>query len=479
MSDKPERQPRKTYQPDPHRLLPQAPDSEKGVLCSFLLAPNDVGGHCVELGVTEDWFAIPSHALIYRRLVEMWDKSLPVDFIMLTNYLRDHSELDQCGGAGFITELYSFLPTAANVGHYLATLEEKLISRGIIKVGTEFAARGYDEQDRVPELLDGFEQQSLAIRSTRATNTQRSTKGAVINAICNIEEMFERKGSISGLATGFHDFDRLTDGLHPCDLVVIAARPSQGKTALAMNMAEHIAIDLGEPVGVFSLEMSTDQLIQRMLCSRARVNLARVRDGYLGERDFPALQAAGSKISGAPLYIDEGSGMTIQQLRAKARRMKQKHKIRALFIDYLQLLRSNSKRAERDRQLEVAEISAGLKDLAKELGIPVVVLAQINRKFEERAMSGRPRLSDLRESGAIEQDADTVGFLVRQETYAENEEEKEELQGKADLIIAKQRHGPIGDVPLTFIKEYTRFENRAREGDFEPSAAPPLLEFPV
>lgn len=464
--------PRKIYTPEPTRLLPQAPDAEKGVLSSFLIAPAEIGGLCAEQNVDSEWFAIPSHALIYRRLVDMWDSHAPIDFITLTAYLRERGELDQCGGAAFVTELFTFLPTAANCPYYLDKLKEFAALRRMINVCTEYAGRGYEEHSDVEALIDRCEAAVMKIRGSAAIDKLMSAKEAVVLAIQQIDSMYDRKGSISGLATGYCEIDRLTDGLHPAEMIVIAARPSQGKTALAMNIAEFIAVELKKPVGVFSLEMSTPQIFQRMLCSRARVNLARVRDGYLSERDFPALQQAAAKIATAPIYIDDQSGMTIQQLRAKARRMKAKYGIEILFVDYLQLLRSTSKRAENNREQEVADVSAGLKDLAKELGIPVVVLAQIKRGFDERAMKGRPRLSDLRESGAIEADADVVGFLVRYETFAENEEEREANEGKADLIIAKQRSGPIGDVPLTFLKEYTRFETRAHGYEDE---GPPLV----
>jgi replicative DNA helicase len=464
-------QSKKSYTPDPHRLLPQAPDSEKGLLSSFLISPREIGGLCAEKRITPEWFAIPSHGLIYRRLLEMWDDNEPIDFVILTQRLRDLDELDQCGGAAFVTELFTFLPTAANAAYYIDILEEALKSRGIINVGTEFAARAYDERDNPEELLDEFEGKVLSIRSGITVPTLGTAKQATVESLQVIEDLYSRKGSVSGLATGFADLDRLTDGMHPGEMIVIAARPSQGKTALAMNIVETVALDLEQPVGVFSLEMTRVQLVTRMLCSRARVNLARVRDGFLSDRDFPALQVAAIKVAASKLYIDDASSMSIQELRAKARRLYQQHKIKLLVIDYLQLLRSTSKRAERDRQLEVSEISAGLKGLAKELGIPLVVLCQISRKFDERGLNGRPRLSDLRESGSIEQDADTVSFIVRPEVYAETDEEKEILQGKAELIVAKQRNGPIGDVDLTFLKEYTRFETRAKGCDEEN---PPL-----
>jgi replicative DNA helicase len=399
----------------------------------------------------------------------MWDRNEPIDFITLTQILRDKGQLDQCGGAAFVTELFTFLPTAANAGYYIEILQEKFTLREIIKICTEFAARSYDEQDDVPNLLDRVETEVFRIAQDRFKDQVANMKQLVVQAIGAIEELYSRRGSITGLSTGFDVFDKMTDGLHGAEMIVVAARPSMGKTALAMNIAEHIAIELKKPIAVFSLEMSSQQLVQRLLCSRARVNLGRVRDGFLSERDFPALQTAASKLAESKIFIDDTSGLTILELRAKARRLKSQHDIQAIFIDYLQLLRSPSKRALDNRQLEIAEISAGLKSLAKELNVPVVVLAQLNRNPEQRTgdSRGRPRLSDLRESGSIEQDADLVGLLVREEYYADSDEEKKEVAGRSTLIIAKQRNGPVGDVPLTFLKEYTRFENRAEDDSGE------------
>jgi replicative DNA helicase len=266
---------------------------------------------------------------------------------------------------------------------------------------------------------------------------------------------------VTGIPTGYHDFDRLTSGLHAGNVIVIAARPSIGKTSLAMNIAENVAIDQKLPVGVFSLEMSSEEVVKRMLCSRARVNLRAVRDGFLSERDFHPLTAAASQLMKAPLYIDDSAGLTINQVRARSRRMKQQFDVKLLVIDYLQLLRAPSRRADLNRQVEISDISAGIKALAKELQVPIIVLSQLNRQPEARE-GGRPKMADLRESGAIEQDADLVGLLVRPEVYADDDQDKAAKEGEATLIIAKQRNGPTGDVLLTFLKEYTRFEDRAK-----------------
>ncbi|MEY5011253.1 MAG: Replicative helicase [Verrucomicrobiota bacterium] len=460
-------QPRVSYLPEVHRMLPQAPDAEQGVLSSFLLAPRDVGGLCAEKQIRAEHFHIPAHATIYTVLLELWDANKPIDFITLTQVLRDRALLDQVGGPGFITSLFTFLPTAANATYYIEILEEKFTLREIIRVCTEYAARSYDEQGDVPNLLNDVEQKIFAIAQDRFKDRTNSLKSMVVKAISSIQELYDRRGSISGLPTGFADFDRMTDGLHGAEMFIIAARPSMGKTAFAMNIAEFVAIEHKRAVAVFSLEMSADQLVQRLLCSRARVSLSKIRDGFLSDRDFPALQSAASKLSTAQILIDDTSGLSILELRAKARRMKSQHDIAAIFIDYLQLLRSTSRRAQDNRQIEIAEISSGLKALAKELNIPVVVLAQLNRNPEQRSgdSKGRPRLSDLRESGSIEQDADIVGLLVREEYYAENDDERKESEGKATLIIAKQRNGPVGDIPLTFLKEFTRFETRAKESE--------------
>jgi len=439
------------------------------VLGSYLLAPREIGGLCAEKQIKPEHFHLPAHAQIYATLVELWDANKPIDFITLTQLLRDRNQLEQVGGAAYITELFTFLPTAANATYYADILQEKFTLREIIKVCTEYAARSYDEQDDVPSLLNDVEQKIFGIAQDRFKEKAASMKDQVMQAIHAIEELYDRRGAITGLPTGLAELDKMTDGLHKAEMIVIAARPSMGKTALAMNIAEHIALEENKAIAVFSLEMSTSQLVQRLLCSRARVNLGNVRNGFLTERDFPALTTAAAKLADSKIFIDDTPGLSILELRAKARRLKSQHNIEAIFIDYIQLLRSTSKRAQDNRQLEIAEISSGLKGIAKELDIPVVVLAQLNRNPEQRSgdSKGRPRLSDLRESGSIEQDADLVGLLVREEYYAENEEDKEESKGKATLIIAKQRNGPVGDVPLTFLKEFTRFENRAREVDAE------------
>jgi replicative DNA helicase len=440
-------------------------EAEQGVLGSMLISPRDIIAEAVEK-INESYFYIPAHQTIYTVLVDLWNAGQGIDLITFTQVLRDRNLLDTVGGASLVTSLFTFVPTAANVGYYLEIVRDKYILREIISACTEGVRRSYEEQGEVDNLLDEVEQKIFAVGEDRFNDRALSMKDQVMDAIEAIEKLYQQHGGITGLSTGFKDLDRLTSGLHPAEMIVIAARPSMGKTALVMNIAEHVAVNEMRPVAVFSLEMSAQQLVQRLLCSRAGVNSQKVRDGtFLADRDFPKLTAAASKLAEANIFIDDSAGLNILELRAKARRLKAQHEVELIVIDYLQLLRSTSRRGQENRQIEISEISAGIKGLAKELNIPIIVAAQLNRNPENRTgdSKGRPRLSDLRESGSIEQDADLVALLVRQEYYADTEEEKDEMEGKADLIIAKQRNGPTGDVPLTFRKEFTRFEDRARE----------------
>jgi replicative DNA helicase len=453
---------------DIHRTPPHSVEAEQGVLGSMLLSPRQAIGECVEK-INEQYFYVPAHQTIYSVLVDLWNAGQAIDLITFTQILRDRNLLESVGGAAFVTSLFTFVPTAANLEYYLEIVRDKYILRQIISAATESVRRAYEEQDEVNNLLDEVEQRIFAVGDDRFKGQLLSMKDQVMEAIEAIEKLYERKGGITGISSGFIEFDRMTSGLHPSEMIVIAARPSMGKTALAMNIAEHVAINEKLPVGVFSLEMSSQQLVQRLLCSRARVNLQKVRDGFLGERDFPSLTAAASQLAEAKIFIDDSASLTILELRAKARRLKAQQDVRLIIVDYLQLLRSTSRRAQDNRQLEISEISAGLKGLAKELKIPIIVVAQLNRQPEQRT-GGKPRLSDLRESGSIEQDADLVGLLVRPEIYEEDEEARAEKSGEAELIIAKKRNGPVGEIPLTFLKEFTRFENSERKQS-EPTEA--------
>ena len=445
---------------DIHRSPPHSVEAEQGVLGSMLISPRDIIAECVEK-INEAYFYIPAHQTIYTVLVELWNAGQGIDLITFTQVLRDRNILDAVGGPAFVTSLFTLVPTAANITYYLEIVRDKYILREIIAACTESVRRSYEEQDEVNNLLDEVEQKIFAVGEDRFKGQVLTMKDQVMEAIESIEKLYERKGGITGISTGFIELDRMTSGLHAAEMIVIAGRPSMGKTALALNITEHVAINEKLPVAVFSLEMSSQQLVQRLLCSRARVNLQKVRDGFLAERDFPSLTAAASKLAEAKIFIDDSAGLSILELRAKARRLKAQQDVQLVVVDYLQLLRSMTRRAQDNRQLEISEISAGIKGLAKELKIPIIVIAQLNRQPEARS-GGKPRLSDLRESGSIEQDADLVGLLVRPEIYEEDEEARQEKAGEAELIIAKQRNGPVGDVSLTFLKEFTRFEDRAR-----------------
>jgi replicative DNA helicase len=456
---------------DIHRTPPHSVEAEQGVLGSMLISPRETIAECVEK-INEEYFYVPAHQTIYNVLVDLWNAGQAIDLITFTQVLRDRNLLETVGGAALVTSLFTFVPTAANVQYYLEIVRDKYILREVIAAATESVRRAYEEQEEVNNLLDEVEQRIFAVGEDRFKGQMLSMKEQVMSTLESIEKLFENKGAITGVSTGFRDLDKLTSGLHSSEMIVIAARPSMGKTALAMNIAEHAAIEMKLPVAIFSLEMSAQQLVQRMLCSRARVNLAKTRDGFLAEADFPKLTHSASKLAEAKIFIDDSAGLTILELRAKARRLKAQHDVQLIIVDYLQLLRSTSRRAQDNRQLEISEISAGLKGLAKELKIPIIVAAQLNRNPEIRTGSGKgvPRLADLRESGSIEQDADLVGLLVREEYYADSDEERTELEGKAELIIAKQRNGPIGQVKLTFLKDFTRFEDRA-EDPVEPEEA--------
>ncbi len=449
------------------RLPPHAPEAEQGVLGCILLSPNDCVGECVEkFKAGAEVFYDLRHQTVFETLLEMYDAREAIDIITLQQRLKDKQQLEQVGGVAYLASLPDMVPSAANLLYYLEIVLEKYVLRKMIQTCTEVVGRVYDHEGEVDTLLDEVERDILRISETRVEGKTDKIKDLVKKAISTIEDFHQRQGMLTGVGTGFADLDKMTSGLHGGEMIVVAARPSMGKTSLAMNIAEHVSIEEKLPVGVFSLEMTSDSLVLRMLCSRSRVNLRSVREGFLAERDFPKLTYAAGRLANAPLFIDDTSGMSILQLRAKARRMSQQYGIKLFVVDYLQLLHSTARRAE-NRQQEIADISNGIKSLAKELNVPVIVLSQLNRELE-KDKDRKPRLSDLRESGAIEQDADVVGLL-----YKPSREESDEGGGGGEeqdavpvnLLIAKQRNGPTGDVHLTFLKSYTRFESAAKVSD--------------
>src|SRR6266571_763031 len=443
------------------RLPPHSPEAEQGVLGCVLLSPNDCMGECIEKFKSgAEVFYDLRHQTIFGALAEMYDSREAIDLITLQQRLKNKQLLDEVGGIPYLAGLPDIVPSSANLAYYLEIVQEKYLLRKMIRICTDVVGRVYDYEGEVDALMDEVERDILRISESRVQSQTITIKDLVKKAINTIEDFHQRQGVLTGVGTGFTDLDKMTSGFHAGEMVVIAARPSMGKTSLAMNIAEHVAIDLKLPVGVFSLEMTSESLVLRMLCSRSRVNLRNVRDGFLAERDFPKLTGAAGKLAKAPLFIDDSSALSILQLRAKERRMFQQYGIKLFVIDYLLLLHSTARRAE-NRQQEIADISNGIKALAKELNVPVIVLSQLNRELE-RDRSRKPRLSDLRESGAIEQDADVVGLLYKPSSGDDEDSGTEQEAVPINLLIAKQRNGPTGDVNLTFLRTYTRFENAAK-----------------
>ncbi len=449
------------------RLPPYAPEAEQGVLGCILLSPNECLGECIQKLKTEaEVFYDLRHQTIYQTLVGMYDRREAIDIITLQQRLADQQQLEPIGGIPYLNSLQDGVPSAANLSYYLDIVQEKFLLRKMIHTCTDVISRVYDFDGDVEALLDQVESEVLRLNESRVQGGATPIKQLVTEAIHTTENFFNRRGELGGVGTGFPDLDKMTDGLHGGEMIVIAARPSMGKTSLAMNIAEHAALQQKMPVGVFSLEMTAESLVLRMLCSLARVNLRSIREGFMSETDFPKLTSSAGRLANAPLFIDDTPGLSILQLRARARRLAQQHGIKLFVIDYLQLLHSTARRSQENRQQEIADISNGIKALAKELKVPVIVLSQLNRELE-KDKSRKPRLSDLRESGAIEQDADLVGLLYKPSSGDDDEGgAPEELDGiPVNLLIAKQRNGPTGDVNLTFLKSYTRFESAAKVSD--------------
>ncbi len=446
------------------RTVPNSPEAESGVLSCMMQDPNACIGEAT-VRLSDRLIYHRGRRILYNVMVELHDKGHPVDVIALTAALRDRKQLEYVGGPAELVNIMRFAPSAAQFGYYSKILQEKFIRRQIIETANQSIERSYDGRETVDGLLDHYERDVLLIREGLEQKDEiRPIRDHLMEAICQIEQLFSNRGRTAGISTGYPDFDAMTNGMQAGQMIVIAARPSMGKTSFAMNIVENVAIQSKLPVAVFSLEMGADQLTQRLLCSQAGISMTKVMSGMLSEnRDFPRIQHAAAKLSECQIYIDDTPSLSIMALRAKARRMHRQFGIKLIMIDYLQLMRSESRKAQDSRQQEVAEISQGVKALAKELRVPVVVLAQLNRSPETRAGSNRPRVSDLRESGSIEQDADIVTLLMREEYYAESDDEREETGGRSVLIVGKNRNGQTGDVPLTFRKELMRFESRAKD----------------
>jgi len=443
------------------RQLPNSIDAEKSILCSMLREHDEYVGRALEEKLNEEYFYVPAHALLFKLILEFFETNTAPEIIAFKTKLSDRGLLDNVGGVSGLSEIWTFSATSAHFDYHLNIVKEKFTLRSIIATSTAAIARAYEDQEEVPELLDEVEQAVLKIREGNENDKAITVKEAIRNVIENFEEMITGGQQVQGIKTGYSDLDNISGGLKKGEMFVIAARPSMGKTSYMMNVVEHICVDQNIPGLVFSLEMSTEQLVQRLLFSRARFNYANILSkGFKPNKmDFQRITRASREISDANLFIDDTPSISINELRAKARRKKKDADIGVIAIDYLQLMRSHTAQAKNSREREIAEISAGLKAIAKELEIPVIVLAQLNRGPENRG--GTPRMSDLRESGSIEQDADMVGLLFRNAYYADSEEAKEEAGNEAEVIIAKNRNGATGHLPLTFIPELMRFEQRA------------------
>jgi replicative DNA helicase len=397
-----------------------------------------------------------AHRKIFQSISDLYNANKAVDLITLTDALKKDDSLDATGGVSYLTSLVNAVPTAANINHYAGIVKEKYILRTLINNSTRIISFCHESEGNIAEVVDTAERLIFEVSDRRNQGSYMHLKEIVKDSIETIDRLYQNKAHVTGIPTGYIDFDIKTAGLQPSDLIIVAGRPSMGKSAFALGIAEYAGVIEKIPTAIFSLEMSKEQLVQRMLCSHARVDAHKVRTGYLATSDWPRLTAAAGKLSEAPIFIDDTPAISVMELRARARRLKSHHDIKLIILDYMQLMRGSLTSAE-SRQQEISEISRSLKALARELNVPVVAISQLSRAVESRT-DHRPQLSDLRESGAIEQDADVVVLILREEYYTPSPDN----QGIAEAIIAKQRNGPVGTLKLAFIKEFTRFDNLSR-----------------
>jgi len=435
-----------------HKLPPQHIEAEQSILGGILIE-NEAINRVTEILDADDFYR-DTHRKIFNALINLSERDEPADLITLTNELRKSDQLDSIGGASYLASLIDSIPTAANIQYYARIVKEKAILRKLIQTSTEIITQSYEDRGDVEGFLDEAERAIFDISEKRVRPSFYPIREIVKESFATIEKLFKKKEAVTGVPSGFKELDRMTAGFQPSDLIIIAGRPSMGKTAFCLDVAEYAAIDNKIPVAIFSLEMSKEQLVIRMLCSQAHVEGTRLRTGYLNESDWPKLTIAAGSLSESPIYIDDSAALSVLELRAKARRLKSDHGLGMVIVDYLQLMKGRS-RVE-SRQQEISEISRSLKALSKELNIPVIAVSQLSRKTEERT-GNRPQLSDLRESGAIEQDADLILFIYRDEVY--NRSEDNPNRGKAEVIIGKQRNGPIGKIDLAFLDKFTTFKD--------------------
>jgi replicative DNA helicase len=441
-----------------HKVPPQNLEAEQSVLGGILL--DNIALNTVLEQLDGDDFYSEAHRKIFSAIIELSNRNEPCDLITLSNILKGQKRLDKVGGTAYLASLVDNISSSVNIAYYAKIIKEKSILRRLIGTATEILNKSYDAGMDIDSVLDEAEHAIFEISENKIRPSFHSMREIVKDSFKTIERLYAKKELVTGVATGFDKIDDLTSGLQNSDLIIIAGRPSMGKTAFALNIAEYAALEMGVPVAIFSLEMAREQLAMRLLASEARVDSQRLRKGFLGETDWPKLTTAAGRLSEAPIYIDDTPAITVIEMKAKSRRLKAESGLGLIVIDYLQLMRGGAFKDSREQ--EISEISRSLKALAKELSLPVIALSQLNRKVEDRT-SRRPQMADLRESGAIEQDADLIAFIYRDEVYNRSEDNPE--KGIAEIIIGKQRNGPTGTVKLAFQEKYTRFENLARVDD--------------
>ncbi len=445
------------------RLPPQNIEAEQAVLGAIFLEPSSLT-MASELLIPEDFYRA-AHQRIFNVMLKLNDKGEAVDLVTVTEELNAAKMLEDTGGVTYLSELAASVPTAANIEYYAKIVEEKSILRRLIRTATDIAQDGYAREDEVESLLGEAEKNILEVSQRKNAGAFHNIKDVLVRTYDNIEVMHNRKGDITGIATGFAELDHMTAGFQRNDLIIVGARPSVGKTAFALNIAQNVAVKTQENVAIFSLEMGAEQLVMRMLCAEGNIDAQRLRTGSLTDDDWGKLTMAMGSLSNAGIFIDDTPGVRITEIRSKCRRLKQEHGLGMILIDYLQLILGSGRSGE-NRQQEVSEISRSLKALARELQVPVIALSQLSRGVEQR-QDKRPMMSDIRESGSIEQDADIVAFLYRDDYYDKESEDKNIIE----IIIAKQRNGPVGTVQLAFVKEYNKFVNLEKR--FDDSFAPP------
>ncbi len=434
-----------------------------------LLIDNDALPKVVSILSPDDFYR-EAHRNIYNCIIKLFNRNEPVDWITLTGALKESGLLESVGGTAFLAELVDAVPSAANIQHYTRVVKDKAVLRQLISASTEISTRCYEDHASIDEFLDQSEQIIFSVGESRIQSGFVAAQDLMKGAFETIESLYERKENITGVPSGFKDLDALTAGFQNSDLIIVAGRPSMGKTSFALNVALNAAIDAGVPTGVFSLEMSKEQIALRILCSKAKVNLKSLRTGFLTTEDWGRLTLAVGNISDAPLYVDDTPAITTLEIRAKARRLKKEKNLSLIVVDYLQLMRSAVRSDSREK--EISDISRSLKALAKELNVPVIALSQLNRKVEDRP-NKRPQLADLRESGAIEQDADVIIFIYRDEVY--NKGEDNPKKGEAEIIIGKQRNGPIGMITAMFDAQYSTFRPYTSREEEGPADESPIL----